>query len=101
MRETGDSGCPAPAHTLTIVSTPSGGYAVEPAKLTVTATENFAVTNRSGTAQTVVCGRNDNGDNSRLAKGETQLLALDEPGRYTCTSTQHTSAKATITVKND
>jgi plastocyanin len=97
----GDSGCQAPAHALTIVSAPSGGYAFEPTKLTVTATENFAVTNRSGTAQTVVCGKDDNGANSRLARGETQLLALDEPGRYACTSTQHSSAKVTITVRND
>jgi plastocyanin len=97
----GDSGCPAPAHSLTIVAAPSGGYAFEPAKVTVAATENFAVTNRSGTAQTVVCGQDDNGENSRLAKGETQLLALDEPGRYTCTTLQHSSAKVTITVEAD
>ncbi|WIM99770.1 hypothetical protein ACTOB_003432 [Actinoplanes oblitus] len=97
----GDSGCAAPAHALTIVSAPSGGYAFEPARVTVAATENFAVTNRSGTAQTMVCDKNDNGANSRLAEGETQLLALDEPGRYTCTSSQHTSARVTITVEKD
>lgn len=97
----GDSGCPAPAHELTIVATSSGGYAFEPAKVTVAATENFAVTNESGTAQTMVCGKNDNGADSHLAKGETQLLALDEPGRYTCTSSPHTSAKVTITVEAD
>jgi plastocyanin len=94
----GDSGCGAPAHAMTIVAKPSGGYAFEPAKVTVAATENFAVTNKSGTAQTVVCGKDDDGGNSRLARGETQLLALDEPGRYTCTSVQHSSAKLTITV---
>ena len=97
----GDSGCRAPAHALTIVAAPSGGYAFQPAKLTVAATENFAVTNRSGAAQSMVCGKDDDGGDSRLAKGETQLLALDEPGRYACTSTQHTSAKVTITVEND
>jgi plastocyanin len=97
----GDSGCGAPAHSLTIVAASSGGYAFEPAKVTVAATENFAVTNRSGTAQTVVCGSDDDGHNSRLAKGETQLLALDEPGRYTCTSVQHGSAKVTVTVAAD
>ncbi|GIF26629.1 plastocyanin [Actinoplanes tereljensis] len=97
----GDSGCGAPAHALTIVTASSGGYTFEPAKVTVAATENFAVTNQSGTAQTVVCGKDDDGANSRLAKGETQLLALDEPGRYTCTSSQHSSAKVTITVNAD
>jgi hypothetical protein len=49
----------------------------------------------------MVCGKDDDGGDSRLAKGETQLLALDEPGRYACTSTQHTGAKVTITVEND
>ncbi|MEV6343531.1 hypothetical protein [Actinoplanes sp. NPDC051851] len=97
----GDSGCAAPAHELTIVSTSSGDYAFEPATVTVAATENFAVTNRSGTAQTMVCGEDDDGNDSRIAKGETQLLALDEPGRYTCTSAQHASATVTITVTKD
>jgi len=33
-----------------------------------------------------------------LDQGETQLLAIDEPGRYGCRSVQHGTAKVTITV---
>jgi plastocyanin len=92
----GESGCGTPQPTLTITD----GYAVTPARLSVKATENFTVVNESDAAQTVMCTPDPGGnrDNSRLDKGETQILAIDEPGRYTCASVQHPSAKATITV---
>jgi plastocyanin len=95
----GESGCGAPAHKLTIVAAQSGGYAFEPAKVTLAATENFAVVNHSGVTQSVVCGKDGGADDNRLDKGETQLLAIDEPGRYTCTSVQHSSAKLSVTVE--
>jgi len=92
----GESGCGTPKPTLTFTD----GYAVTPAKLSVKATENFTVVNESDAAQTVMCTPDPGGnrDNSRLDKGETQILAIDEPGRYTCASVQHPGAKATITV---
>ena len=99
----GESGCGAPKPTLAITEAAggTGGYSFTPAKLTVTATENFTVVNESDAAQTVICTPDPggNGDNSRLDEGETQVLAIDEPGRYTCTSVQHRAAKVTITVK--
>jgi plastocyanin len=93
----GESGCGAPKPKVTI----GAGDVFQPAKLSVAATENFAVVNESGTAQTVICDPDPggNGDNSRLDAGETQLLAIDQPGRYTCTSVQHPSAKVIVTVK--
>jgi hypothetical protein len=67
--------------------------AVSPARLSVVATENFTVVNNSGAARTVRCSPDpgSNRDNSRLDKGETQILAIDKPGTYTC-------GKATVTV---
>jgi hypothetical protein len=94
---TGESGCGAVAPKLTITD----GYAFSPGKFIVAATANFAVVNRSGTAQTVRCTPDPggNGDNSRLDKGETQLLAIDQPGRYICGSVEHPEAKVIIKVK--
>lgn len=93
----GESGCGAPKPTLTITD----GYSFTPAELSVAATQNFTVVNKSAAPQTVICTPDPggNGDHSRLDKGETQILAIDKPGRYTCTSIQHPGAKATITVK--
>jgi plastocyanin len=93
---TGESGCGATKSTLTIID----GFAIRPAKLSVAATENFAVVNDSGKAHTLTCAPDSGGnrDNSRLDKGETQLLAIDQPGRYLCTSIQHPDAKVTIKV---
>jgi len=92
----GESGCGAPKPTLAI----TGGFSFTPAKLTVAATANFIVVNESGAPQTVMCTPDPGGnrDNSRLDKGETQVLAIDKPGRYTCTSVQHRAAKVIITV---
>ncbi|WP_412741916.1 hypothetical protein [Krasilnikovia sp. MM14-A1004] len=92
----GESGCRAPVPTLTF----TGENTISPAKLSVTATENFTVVNESGTSQTVMCTPDPGGnrDNSRLDDGETQVLAIDKPGRYTCASLQHPRANATITV---
>jgi plastocyanin len=93
----GDSGCGAPKPTLTITDQ----NAFSPAKVSLTATENFAVVNKSGAIQTLKCDPDPggNGDNSRLDPGETQLLAIDKPGEYVCASVQHPSAKVTVTVK--
>jgi plastocyanin len=86
---TGESGCGTPKPTLTLTA----GDGVSPARLAVVATENFTVVNESGATRTVRCSPDpgSNKDNARLDKGETQLLAIDQPGRYTC-------GKATITV---
>ena len=86
---TGESGCGAPKPTLTLTA----GNEVSPTRLSVVATENFTVVNKSGVTRTVRCTPDpgSNKDNTRLDKGETQLLAIDQPGRYTC-------GKATITV---
>lgn len=80
---TGESGCGTPKPTLTLTD------AAGPARLSVVATENFAVVNKSGTARAFKCTPDPGGnrDNSRLEKGETQLLAIDRPGRYTCGTT--------------
>jgi plastocyanin len=85
----GESGCGTPKPTLTLTD----GDSASPARLSVAATENFTVVNKSGVTRTVRCTPDpgSNKDNSRLAKGETQILAFDQPGRYTC-------GKATITV---
>jgi plastocyanin len=91
----GESGCGAPKPTLTITD----GYAFKPAKISLRATENFAVVNQSDAVQTVRCTPRGNGDNSRLDQGETQLLAVDEPGRYTCASVQHPEARVILRVK--
>jgi plastocyanin len=76
------------------------GYAFSPKQISLAATENFAVVNTSDAAQTVTCDPDPggNGDNSRLRRGETQLLAIDQPGRYTCSSTLHPDAKVTVKV---
>lgn len=103
----GESGCGAPKPTLTVTGgamSTSGAkaarYSFAPKTLTVTATENFTVVNKSGVPQTVICTPDPGGnrDNSRLDKGETQILAIDKPGRYLCTSLQHRDAKVTVTV---
>lgn len=96
----GDSGCGAPKPTLTITGAAAGHYTFTPKALTVAATANFAVENKSNVAQTVLCDPDPggNGDNSKLDQGETQLLAIDKPGRYACFSLQHSNAKVTITV---
>ncbi|BCY07209.1 hypothetical protein [Actinoplanes sp. L3-i22] len=91
---TGDSGCGAPEPELTI--TKAGAFT--PSAVKVVATENFAVVNESGATQSVTCTPGSNGDHTRLDAGETQILALDEPGRYVCASRQHPSAKVTVTV---
>lgn len=95
----GESGCGAPTHTLT-VGDARGRYSFTPATLSVAAAENFGVVNRSAVTQTVTCTPDpgSNRDNSVLDKGETQILAIDKPGRYTCGSVQHRDAKVTITV---
>jgi plastocyanin len=95
----GESGCDTPKPSTSITD----GNAFDPAKLTVAATENFAVVNKSGATVTVTCSPDpgSNKDHSRLEDGESQLLAIDEPGKYTCRSVQHPSAKVTITVKED
>jgi plastocyanin len=92
----GESGCGSPEPTLTVTE----GYAFSPTHLSLVATQNFAVVNQSAAAQTVTCTPDPggNGDHSRLDPGETQLLAIDKPGRYTCASRQHPSVKATVTV---
>jgi plastocyanin len=93
---TGESGCGAPRPTLTI----DDGYIFTPTTLSVTATENFAVVNNSGAAQSVICTPDPGGnrDNPQLVPGETTLLAIDQPGRYVCGSVRHPEAKVTITV---
>jgi plastocyanin len=90
----GESGCGSPEPALTI----TGAGEFTPAKATVTATENFAVVNRSDVTHTVSCTPGSNKDHTRLHAGETQILALDEPGRYVCASVQHPAATVTITV---
>jgi plastocyanin len=92
----GDSGCGKPEPTLTI----KDGYAFSPAKLAVAATANFTVVNESAAAHGIVCDPDPggNGDNTRLEKGETQILAFDKPGTYTCHSVQHPDARVAITV---
>jgi hypothetical protein len=92
----GESGCGAPDPMLTITDANS----FVPRQLSVPATQNFAVVNESGATQTLRCTPDpgNNRDNSRLDDGETQLLAVDKPGRYTCASVQHPEAKVTITV---
>lgn len=96
----GDNGCGAPEPTLTITGAAAGHYRFSPSTLKVPATQNFAVVNKSNTAHTVVCTPDPggNGDNSKLDEGETQLLAIDKPGKYLCNSFQHSNAKVTITV---
>ena len=96
----GESGCDTPQPTLEITGAAAGHYTFSPRTLTVVATQNFTVVNKSNVAQTVVCTPDPggNGDNSKLDKGETQLLAIDKPGRYDCASVQHSNAKVTITV---
>ena len=64
----------------------------------VTATENFAVVNHSGVAQSVTCTPGSSKDHTRLESGETEILAIDEPGRYVCASRQHPDIKVTVTV---
>ncbi|WP_213003399.1 cupredoxin domain-containing protein [Winogradskya consettensis] len=93
----GESGCGTPEPTLTV----TGKNTFSPAKVSVVATENFTVVNRSGGPQTVMCTPDPggNGDNSRLEKGETQVLAIDKPGRYVCASVQHPDARVVVTVK--
>ena len=91
---TGESGCGSPEPTLTI----TGAGKFSPATARVTATENFAVVNESGATQAVNCTPGENKDHTRLHAGETQILALDEPGRYVCASLQHPATKVTVTV---
>lgn len=85
----GESGCGTPKPTLTLAA----GDEADPARLSVVAEENFLVVNKSGVARTVRCTPDPGTgkDHTRLAKGETQILAFDQPGRYTC-------GAATITV---
>jgi hypothetical protein len=93
----GESGCGTPEPTLTI----KDGYAFSPAKLEVDATANFTVVNKSPAAHSILCDPDPggNGDNTRLEKGETQILAFDKPGNYHCHSVQHPDAKVAITVR--
>ncbi|AEV85549.1 hypothetical protein ACWT_4527 [Actinoplanes sp. SE50] len=90
----GESGCGAPEPALTI--TAAGRFT--PAAAEVAATGNFAVVNRSGAPQALRCTPGANNDHTRLEAGETQILALDEPGRYRCASVEHPAASVTITV---
>lgn len=92
----GDSGCGTPEPTLTI----KDGYAFSPAKIEVAATANFTVVNKSDAAHGILCDPDPggNGDHTRLEKGETQILAFDKAGTYTCHSVQHPDAKVKITV---
>ncbi|MFD0521712.1 cupredoxin domain-containing protein [Paractinoplanes durhamensis] len=83
-----------PEPTLTITD----GEKFTPATAKIKATENFAVVNRSGATQSVSCTPGNNKDHTRLDAGETQILAIDEPGRYVCASLQHPAAKVTVTV---
>ena len=96
----GESGCGAPEPTLVITGVAAGHYRFTPTALAVAATQNFTVVNESNVAQTVVCTPDPggNGDNSKLDQGETQVLAIDKPGRYICSSVQHSNAKVTVTV---
>ena len=96
----GESGCGTPKPTLTINGAAAGHYTFTPTAITVAATANFTVVNKSNVAQTVLCNPDPggNGDNSKLDQGETQILAIDKPGRYLCFSLQHSNAKVTITV---
>lgn len=93
----GDSGCGKPEPTLTI----KDGYAFEPSKLEIEATANFTVVNQSGATHGILCDPDPggNGDNTRLAEGETQILAFDKAGTYTCHSVQHPEAKVRVTVR--
>jgi plastocyanin len=93
---TGESGCEKPEPTLTI----KDGYAFSPSKIEVAATANFTVVNKSRAAHGILCDPDPggNGDNTRLEKGETQILAFDKPGDYTCRSVQHPDAEVAITV---
>jgi plastocyanin len=93
----GESGCGVPKPTLTVTDR----YSFTPTHLSVVATQNFTVVNKSGAPQTVICTPDPggNGDHSRLDKGETQILAIDKPGLYTCTSIQHPGVRAAVTVK--
>jgi plastocyanin len=92
----GESGCGVPEPTLTMTD----GNSFAPTHLSVPATQNFTVVNKSGAAQTVTCAPDPGGnrDHSRFDRGETQILAIDKPGRYTCSSLQHPAVKAIITV---
>jgi plastocyanin len=90
----GESGCGTPEPALTI--TAAGRF--RPATADVTATENFVVVNDSGVTQSVRCTPGSSTDHTRLEAGETQILAIDEPGRYVCASLQHPAAKVTVTV---
>lgn len=90
----GESGCGSPEPTLTLTDADK----FSPAAADVTATENFTVVNQSGVTQTLNCTPGSNKDHTRLDAGETQILAIDEPGRYLCASIQHPDATVTITV---
>jgi plastocyanin len=90
----GESGCGSPEPTLAI----TGAGRFTPTTAEVKATANFAVVNRSGATQAVSCTPGSNKDHTRLHAGETEILALDEPGRYVCASRQHPAAKVTVTV---
>lgn len=92
----GDSGCGTPEPTLTI----KDGYAFSPSELKVTAAANFTVINKSDAAHGILCDPDPggNGDNTVVEKGETQILAFDKPGKYTCHSVQHPDAEVAIEV---
>ncbi|HKS98088.1 MAG TPA: plastocyanin/azurin family copper-binding protein [Rugosimonospora sp.] len=99
----GDSGCGAPAQSLAITEvTAAAGdqYSFTPKALTVAPAANFTVVNKSDATHTIRCTPDAGGnrDNSTLDKGESQVLAFDKPGAYSCASTQHPAAKVTITV---
>jgi plastocyanin len=90
----GDSGCGSPDPALTI----GGTGRFTPSTATVRATENFAVVNKSGTTQSVTCTPGSSKDHTRLDDGETQILAIDEPGSYVCASLQHPGTRISVTV---
>jgi plastocyanin len=92
----GESGCDAPQPTVTI----KDGYVFTPAKISVQATMNFTVVNRSAATHSLLCDPDPGGnrDNTRLEKGETEILAFDKPGTYACHSVQHPAAKMVVTV---
>lgn len=93
----GDSGCGTPEPTLTITA----GHGFEPSRLEVSATANFTVVNESGAVHGIRCDPDPggNGDNTRLAGGETQILAFDQPGTYVCHSVQHPGTRVTVAVR--
>jgi len=97
----GDTGCGPPRQSLAVTETKAGGadvYAFSPKTLRVAAGENVLVVNRSDETQTLRCtpDAGDNAFNTALARAESQIVALDQPGTYTCVTGK--KARVTVTV---